>query len=97
MAGTADRSVTARAFCFPVEVFGVPESFLTRGVSLLHDSAELFWVFVWLERLRLATARAQGGFLHVLRNCRLLVLPSQEYVLVGRWRHSVKSLQKCAA
>ena len=43
---------------------------------------------MWLERLRLATAHAQGGFLHVLRNCRLLVLPSQEYVLVGRWQHS---------
>jgi hypothetical protein len=65
MAGTADRSVTARAFGFLVDVFGTPKCrfwLLAQRVLLLEHSAELFWVDVWLGRLKVATARAQGGF-----------------------------------
>jgi len=50
MAGIANRSVTARPFCFLVEGFGARKMlFLGRRVALEEDSAELFWVDVWLE------------------------------------------------
>jgi hypothetical protein len=79
-----DRSVSARAFRFLVEGFGArkcrfgSKGFVWEGIPLSCSGVD-----VWLERLRLETARAQGRFLHVLKNCRLLVLQSQEPVLVG--------------
>jgi len=59
MAETADRSVTARAFSFLIEVFGTRKCRFWR-VPLKEDPLSSFGVDVWLEGLTLATARAQG-------------------------------------